>query len=137
MECMWQQLPRTRMLSTRCKRIWLNLRRFGAYDMPHKLCDIIYNIIYDATSLQPKKTILFVLQHVLLAVNVNLVILDILMAHVWQKMSVTLVALIKLSNHVVVIAVNQPVECQIVRIGTAIILALLDVNVMLDMFETF
>ena len=125
------------MLPTRCKRIWLNLRHFDAYDMPHKLCDIIYNIIYDATSLQPKKTIPYVLQLVLLAVNVNLDILVILMAHAWQKMSVTLVALIKLSNHVVVIAVNQPVECQIVRIGTAIILALLDVNVMLDMFETF
>ena len=37
----------------------------------------------------------------------------------------------------VVIAVNQPVECQIVLIGIVIILALQDVNVMLDTFETF
>ena len=59
------------------------------------------------TSLQPNKIILFVLQLALLVVNVNLVILVILMAHVWQKMNVTLVALIKLSNHVEVIAVNQ------------------------------
>ena len=85
------------------------------------------------TSLQPNKIIPYVLQHVLLAVNVNLVSLVISMAHVWQKMSVTLVALIKLSNHVEVIAVNQPVECQIVPIGTAIILALQDVNVMMDL----
>ena len=105
--------------------------------MPHKLCDKIYNIIYVATSLQPNKIIPYVLQLVLLAVNVNLVILVILMAHAWQKMSVTLVALIKLSNHVEVIAVNQPVACQIVPIGTAIILAHQDVNVMLDMFVTF
>ena len=109
------------------------MRHFYAYDMPHKLCDIIY----DATSRQPNKTIPYVLQLVLLAVNVNLDILVILMAHVWQKISVTLVALIKLSNHVEVIAVNQLVECQIVPIGTAIILALQDVNVMLDMFVTF
>ena len=88
-------------------------------------------------TLQPNKIIPYVLQHVLLVVNVNLVILVILMAHVWQKMSVTLVALIKHSNHVEVIAVNQPVECQIVPIGTATILALQDVNVMLDMFVTF
>ena len=84
-----------------------------------------------------KSTWGYVPQHVLLAVNVNPVILVILMAHVWQKMSVTLVASIKLSNHVEVIAVNQPVECQIVPIGTATILALQDVNVMLDMFVTF
>jgi hypothetical protein len=84
-----------------------------------------------------QKTIPYVLQLVLLAVNVNLDILVILMAHVWQKISVTLVALIKPSNHVEVIAVNQLVECQIVPIGTAIILALQDANVMLDMFVTF
>ena len=94
-------------------------------------------ICHEVTSLQPNKIIPYVLQHVLLAVNVNLVILVILMAHVWQKMNVILVASIKLSNHVEVIAVNQPVECQIVPIGTATILALQDVNVMLDMFVTF
>ena len=69
--------------------------------------------------------------------NANLVILVILMARVWQKMSVTLVVLIKLSNHVEVIVVNQLVECQIVQTGTVIIHALRDVNVMLDTFVTF
>ena len=86
--------------------------------------------------LQPYKIIQYVLQHVRLVVNVNQVILAILMAHVWQKMSVTRVALIKHLNRVAVIVVNQPVECQIVQTGTAIIHALQDVNVMLDMFVT-
>ena len=84
-----------------------------------------------------KSTWGYVPQHVLLAVNVNLAILDILMALVWLKMSATLVALIKLSNHAAAIVVNQLVECQIVPTGIVIIRALRDVNVMLGTFVTF
>ena len=42
-------------------------------------------------SFKPNKTIRYVLQHVPLAVNVNLVILVILMVPVLQKMNATLV----------------------------------------------
>ena len=65
--------------------------------------------------------------------NVCLVIFVITVAHVSLLVTVTVVARTKLSNHVVVTVVNQPADGQVDQTGIVIILALQDVNVMMDL----
>ena len=65
--------------------------------------------------------------------NVCLVIFVITVAHVSLLVTVTVVALIKLLNHVAVTVVNQPADGQVDQTGIATTLALLDVNVMMDL----
>lgn len=65
--------------------------------------------------------------------NVCLVIFVITVAHVSLLVTVTAVALTKLSNHVVVTVVNQRAAGQVDQTGIVIILALQDVNVMMDL----
>ena len=65
--------------------------------------------------------------------NVCLVIFVITVAHVSPLVTVTAVALTKLSNHVVVTVVNQRAAGQVDQTGIVIILALQDVNVMMDL----
>ena len=65
-------------------------------------------------------------------VNVCLVIFVITVAHVSLLVTVTAVARTKLLNHVVVTVVNQHAAGQVDQTGIVIILALRDVNVMMD-----
>ena len=65
--------------------------------------------------------------------NVCLVIFVITVAHVFPLVTVTAVARTKLLNHVAVTVVNQPADGQVDQIGIVIILALQDVNVMMDL----
>ena len=65
--------------------------------------------------------------------NVCLVIFVITVAHVSLLVTVTAVALTKLSNHVAVTVVNQRAAGQVDQTGIVIILALQDVNVMMDL----
>ena len=65
--------------------------------------------------------------------NVCLVIFVITVAHVSLLVTVTAVARTKLLNHVAVTVVNQRAAGQVDQTGIVIILALKDVNVMMDL----
>ena len=65
--------------------------------------------------------------------NVCLVIFVITVAHVSLLVTVTVVARTKLLNHAVVTVVNQHADGQVDQTGIVIILALQDVNVMMDL----